>query len=173
LIHLTDSSRSQAASLATDGRSAILNVVPTGIFEADADGHVRFVNRRWQTYAGISAEAGLGDGWVQAIHPDDRAHVVAEWHAAVLANREFTVEFRFLRPDGTTMLTAGNASPIRDGDGPITGYIGTVTDVSAVIAEHYEQEEQRRFVDAVLEIAGFFLRGMRKRTGTLEGNSFV
>jgi diguanylate cyclase (GGDEF)-like protein/PAS domain S-box-containing protein len=148
------SSRPPTAALAPDGRSAILDVVPAGIFETDADGRCRFVNRRWQAYAGLAAEAALGSGWVDAIHPADREYLVAEWQAAVAARREFAVEFRFLRPDGTTMWAAGQASPIRAADGLVTGYIGTVTDVSAIVAARYEQGQERQFVDAVLEIAG-------------------
>jgi diguanylate cyclase (GGDEF)-like protein/PAS domain S-box-containing protein len=145
--------RPQSAALASDGRSAVLDAIPAGIFETDADGQCRFVNRRWQAYAGLSAEAALGSGWVEAIHPADRDHLVAAWHAAVAEGREFDIEFRFLRPDGTTMWAAGNASPITT-DGRVTGYLGTVTDVSEVVAERNAQSEERRFVDAVLEIAG-------------------
>lgn len=151
---MPDSSLVQPTALATGVRSAVLDAVPAGIFETDADGRCRFVNRRWETYAGLSAERALGHGWVEAVHPADRETVVAEWQSAVLAGREFALEFRFLRPDGTTKWAAGNASPIRDGDGPVTGYIGIVTDVSAAVEERREQGEEHRFVDAVLDIAG-------------------
>jgi diguanylate cyclase (GGDEF)-like protein/PAS domain S-box-containing protein len=153
-IRMTDSSRLQTPALPTPRRSAILDAVPAGIFETDPAGECRYVNLRWQAYAGISAEAALGSGWIEAIHPADREVVAAEWQAAVLASREFALEYRFLRPDGTTMWAAGFASPIRAADGRTTGYLGTVTDVTSVIAERAAQVEERRFSDAVLEIAG-------------------
>jgi len=128
--------------------------VPAGIFETDAEGQCRYVNRRWQSYAGMSAEAAMGYGWMEAIHPADRERLAAEWQAAVAAERELAIEFRVLRPDGTTMWATGQAAPIRTVDGQVTGYIGTVTDVSAVVAERNAQGEERQFVDAVLEIAG-------------------
>src|ERR1700675_661294 len=105
-----------AAHPSYDG-GAILDAVPAVILETDAKGQLRFVNRRWQDYAGQSAEAALGSGWVEATHPGDRERLVAEWQAAVRASREFAIEFRFLRPDGTTMWAAGHASPIRATDG--------------------------------------------------------
>jgi diguanylate cyclase (GGDEF)-like protein/PAS domain S-box-containing protein len=148
------SSRQHTAPLATNGRSAILDDVPAGIFETDAEGQCRFVNRRWQAYAGLSAKAALGSGWAEAIHPADRDRVFAEWEAAVAERREFGLEYRFLRPDGTIMWAAGHASPILATSGRLTGYIGTVTDVSGVIAERLAQVEERRFTDAVLDIAG-------------------
>jgi diguanylate cyclase (GGDEF)-like protein/PAS domain S-box-containing protein len=135
-------------------RSAAFDAVPAAIFETDANGACRYVNRRWQAYTGLSPESALGFGWVDAIHPADREQLVAAWQAAVAEGRELAVEFRFLRPDGSTMWAAGNASPIRAAGGRVTGYIGTVMDVSAVVAERNSQGEERRFVDAVLEIAG-------------------
>ena len=139
---------------APDARSTILDAVPAGIFETDADGQGRFINRSFLEYTGLSAEAAAGSGWVNAIHPADRERVVEEWLKAVAASREIAIEFRFLRPDGTTKWVAGQASPIRAADGSMTGYIGTVTDVTAVVEERYQQREERRFTDAVLEIAG-------------------
>jgi diguanylate cyclase (GGDEF)-like protein/PAS domain S-box-containing protein len=137
-----------------DARSTILDAVPAGIFETDADGQGRFVNRSFLEYTGLSAEAAAGSGWVDAIHPADRERVVDEWLKAVAASREIAIEFRFLRPDGTMKWVAGQAGPIRAANGQVTGYIGTVTDVTAVVEERHEQREERRFVDAVLEIAG-------------------
>jgi diguanylate cyclase (GGDEF)-like protein/PAS domain S-box-containing protein len=151
---MLDTSEPQTTALAADDRSAILDAVPAGIFETDADGQGRYVNRSFLDYTGLSAEAAAGTGWVDAIHPADRERVVAEWLAAVAAKREIAIEFRFLRPDGTTMWAAGHAGPIQAADGQVTGYIGTVTDVTAVVEERHEQREERRFVDAVLEIAG-------------------
>ena len=151
---MLDTSEPHTTALTADGRSAILDAVPAGIFETDADGLGRYVNRLFLDYTGLSAEAAAGSGWVEAIHPADRERVVAEWLAAVAAKREIAIEFRFLRPDGTTMWAAGHAGPIRAADGQVTGYIGTVTDVTAVVEERHEQREERRFVDAVLEVAG-------------------
>jgi diguanylate cyclase (GGDEF)-like protein/PAS domain S-box-containing protein len=144
----------QTAALPSYDGSAILDAVPAGIFVTDADGRCLFVNQRWQAYAGVSAEAALGFGWMEAIHPADREHIVAESEAAVRAGSEFAIEFRFLRPNGTTLWATGHAVPIRAADGPVTGYIATVTDVSEVVADRHEQEEERRFAEAVLEIAG-------------------
>ena len=138
---ISDTSPPLTTALAADGRSAILDAVPAGIFETDADGLGRYVNRSFLDYTGLSAEAAAGSGWVEAIHPADRERVVAEWLAAVAAKREIAIEFRFLRPDGTTMWAAGHAGPIRAADGQVTGYIGTVTDVTAVVEERHSSEK--------------------------------
>jgi diguanylate cyclase (GGDEF)-like protein/PAS domain S-box-containing protein len=151
---MLDTSEQHTAALTAYDRSVILDAVPAGIFETDADGQGRFVNRWFLEYTGLSAEQAAGSGWVEAIHPADRERVVAEWMTAVAASREIAIEFRFLRSDGTTLWAAGHASPIRAADGQVSGYIGTVTDVTAVVEERRQQVDERRFTDAVLEIAG-------------------
>jgi len=128
--------------------------VPAAIFETDANGYCRYVNQRWVDYSGLPAEQALGLGWAASIHPDDRDRVVATWEAAVVAGTELTLEFRVVRPDGSVLWASGDAAPIKDTTGAITGYLGTITDISAVVQERHEQAEQRRFVDAVLDIAG-------------------
>src|SRR4051794_19239887 len=54
---------------------ALLNLAPVGLFETDAEGNCRFVNRRWCELAGMSPEQASGTGWVQALHPEDRDRV--------------------------------------------------------------------------------------------------
>lgn len=64
------------------------------------------------------------------------------------------------------MWAAGSASPIFGRDGRLTGYVGIVMDVSAVVDERHEQAEQRRFVDAILDIAGTLSASSTARVGS-------
>jgi PAS domain S-box-containing protein len=103
---------------------------PVGIFETDAEGNCTFVNEKWCTLAGMPAEAARGRGWVDAVHPADRQKVFDEWYAAAGAGREFSGEYRFRTPDGRTSWLKGSARALRRDDGQISGYIGTVTDIT-------------------------------------------
>ena len=103
---------------------------PVGIFETDAEGNCIFVNEKWCSLAGMPAETARGRGWVAALHPDDRQKVFDEWYAAAQAGCEFASEYRFRRPDGATSWLKGSARALRRNDGQITGYIGTVTDIT-------------------------------------------
>jgi PAS domain S-box-containing protein len=112
------------------------------------------VNRRWQASTGLIGEHADGSGWFDAIHPADRELVATAWQAAVRDGVDFALEFRFLRPDGVTTWAAGQATAIRAADGSVTGYLGTITDVTALVEERHVQMRERRFVDAILQIAG-------------------
>ncbi len=73
---------------------------PVGIFQTDAQGHCLFVNECWCELAGISAKEAEGEGWNNAIHPEDRQRVWQEWDACAREQREFACEYRFLTPGG-------------------------------------------------------------------------
>ena len=55
---------------------------PVGIFETDANGNCLFVNDRWCRITGMTPGTAGGEGWVRALHPDDRDRVCREWYAA-------------------------------------------------------------------------------------------
>lgn len=103
---------------------------PIGIYLTGCDGDCRFVNPRWCELTGLTPEAASGDGWVQALHPDDRARVQEEWTAAVRSGGEFRSEYRYRQPDGTVRWVVGGAAPLREAGGLIVGYVGSVTDVT-------------------------------------------
>ena len=125
------------------------NQMPVGVFETDAEGQCTYVNERMAELCGLSAGEALGHGWTRALHPDDRTAVMREWSAAVAEDREFHLEYRFLRPDGTEVPVYGTAAAVRDGDGRISGCFGTCSDIShhrRLEAERALQEQ--RFANA-------------------------
>src|SRR5204863_112551 len=65
-----------------------------------------------------------------AIHPDDAERVTAEWKKAAGAERDSVAEYRFLRPDGSVVWIQGFASARRDETGRITGWVGTIVDLT-------------------------------------------
>ena len=103
---------------------------PVGVFVSGVDGRCTFVNQRWCELTGLSHDEALGDGWVAALHPDDRGRVLAEWAAASAAGDDSITEYRFLHPDGTARWIQGFAAAHRDGRGDVVGWVGTCLDLS-------------------------------------------
>jgi PAS domain S-box-containing protein len=116
--------------------------VPIGIFETDANGLAIYLNTRWCEIAGLPADKAQGDGWIRAIHYDDRDKVYAEWIASLQENREFTMEFRFINPVSGIRWVVSHAVQITGEHGEITGYIGTTNDITE-IKELYQKVSDR------------------------------
>jgi PAS domain S-box-containing protein len=119
---------------------------PVGIFQSAANGETVFVNESWCAMAGLAPEQARGQGWLQAVHPEDRERVETEWSEAVAKGVASEAEFRFLKPDGQVTWLQGNAVPLRSLKGELAGYIGTVVDVTArKTVEIALRESEQRF----------------------------
>ncbi|MBT9317875.1 PAS domain S-box protein [Leptothoe spongobia] len=110
--------------------ATLASTVPVGIFRTDMAGDYIYANERCLQLIDSSLEAALGQGWAQRLYADDRARVMNEWSEFLQGNRSFQLECRFQRSDGQVAWVYGQAIAERDTDGQITGYVGTITDIS-------------------------------------------
>src|SRR5579875_3566100 len=65
---------------------------------AAPDGTIRDT-AAWQGYTGQSDEAVAGNGWLAAIHPDDRIETTRLWLESVAAGAAYESECRIQRYD--------------------------------------------------------------------------
>jgi signal transduction histidine kinase/ActR/RegA family two-component response regulator len=67
--------------------------------------------------------------WEQRIHPDDRARVMAALSDRAASGR-FSIEYRWQCADGSYKHFLDQAVMVKDGEGGITEFAGTLTDIS-------------------------------------------
>lgn len=131
-MDVSDRKQVELALAASERRHrAIAQGIPVGIFEIDLAGACRYVNERYCDISGLTEEESLGQGWREHLHPDDLETLVAEWQAAVAEEREFRLDYRMIRPDGREVWVAGRATELVGDHGIRTGFLGTVTDITA------------------------------------------
>jgi PAS domain S-box-containing protein len=136
----------------SEGRfRTVTSLAPVGIFQTDAIGNCLFVNERWCEMAGLTPEQAQGQGWVDALHREDRQRVAHEWTEAAQAGREFSSEYCFQTPQGKTTWLHGNAVSLRNDAGKVTGYIGTVTDITERRRTEVALRESERLYRAIGE----------------------
>jgi len=109
---------------------AFTESAPVGIFSTDPDGKTHYVNPHWCRLSGLSFNEAMGDGWMKAVHPDDLPALKAGWEEAVAVRQASGTEYRFMRPDGSVTWVLGNSTPQFNASGDLTGYIGTITDIT-------------------------------------------
>ncbi|NJM26806.1 MAG: PAS domain S-box protein [Bacteroidia bacterium] len=114
-----------------------------GIFQTDAVGQCFYVNKRWCEITGLMAEQAVEEGWVNAIHPDDRTNVFANWMKAINESQEFVMEFRFVSA-GEIRWVKSHAIQITGAGGDIEGYIGTINDITELktVQQRLSEREQ-------------------------------
>jgi len=108
----------------------LAKISPVGIFRADKNGATTYVNPMWCQISGLSEAKAMGDGWLGAVHPDDRESLSKGWQETIRLQKPSLADYRFLRPDGTVAWVMGHASPEMNLENQIVGYVGTITDIS-------------------------------------------
>jgi PAS domain S-box-containing protein len=126
----------------------LARISPVGIFRADPNGATTYVNPKWCAISGLSADQALGDGWLAAVHPDDRGRLSRGWQKSTRLHQESFSDYRFLLPDGSTAWVLGQAVPELNPENQIVGYVGTITDIT----ERKQAEEKIHKLNADLEL---------------------
>src|SRR5262249_4702218 len=103
---------------------------PIGIFSNNVAGACLYTNPCWQEIAGMTLEESLGEGWANAIAPDDRDKVLAVWQVCVGEGRKFAQEFRLRRPSGELRWVRAQATVLQSAASTPLGYVGTVEDIT-------------------------------------------
>src|SRR5262249_2460439 len=132
---------------------ALLQESPIGLFETDTEGNCRFVNRRSCELAGLTPDEARGAGWVEALHPEDRDRVSREGYEAAAAGREFLSEYRVRTPEGRVTWLQGRAAAVRQDSGEVTGFVGTITDISDRKEAEAARDRQAAELRAIFEAA--------------------
>lgn len=128
---ISDRKRAEDELRASETRfRALATQAPGGIYETQTDGRCTFASTRWCEVAGLTAEEALGYGWAKALHPDDLPAVVSGWQEARESERDSSLEYRIVRPSGEVRWVNGTATPVKDEDGTVTGFIGVALDVT-------------------------------------------
>lgn len=135
---------------------AMSDASPLGIFRADSRGAYTYVNPRYEQLSGLSAAAAAGEGWLTAVHPEDRERVREGWLKLLRGETgEAASTCRFLQGGNVVIWVTVLTGVIRE-DGGISGYVGVVEDVT----------ERKNATDALLK--------SRERLGmALEGSNLA
>jgi PAS domain S-box-containing protein len=130
-----------------------LDALPHLVWVAGPDGALEYLNRRCAEYSGVPIDDLLGWDWGWIIHPSDLPTTLAVWTESVRTGTPHEVEFRLRRHDGEYRWFLARAEPVRDGDGRVTQWFGTCTDV----------DESKRLADQ-LRAARMLFRALVERS---------
>ncbi|MDZ7962216.1 MAG: PAS domain S-box protein [Aulosira sp. DedQUE10] len=103
----------------------------------------------WQAFTGQTPEQYKGWGWVDALHPDDRASMVAIWQQVFSTHNVAVAEYRLRRHDGEYRYMNIRGVPILNQTGELHEWVGICVDIT----ERKQAEEQREQLLKRAEVA--------------------
>jgi PAS domain S-box-containing protein len=152
----------QAILEASEERFRTLSAAaPIGICQTNADGICLYTNARWQQLSGFSFTDCLGNGWLRAIHPDDRPALLTAWDAYAQGASNYLPEFRLITPQGQIRWVSAQVAVMKSATDEIMGYVSTYEDITErKLAEQTIKEQA-----ALLDIASdaIFVRDLNHR----------
>lgn len=122
--------------------------IPQLLFRTRVTGERSWGSPQWERFTGLSGAASRGFGWMDAVHPDDRAATHAAWTEAA-GRGEFYVEHRIRRAaDGMYRWHQTRARPVQEEAGAGSAeWVGTSADVH----EMRELQDRQRVLLAELQ----------------------
>src|SRR5580692_9468409 len=162
-VDVTDRQNSQEAvrrseeryrSLVQAGAQVVWVTTPTGQIAEDSP--------EWRWITGQSLDEYLGNGWLDAIHPEDRERVEREWRECVRAGKVFDSRYRVRTKTGSYRHYDVRAVPI-ERDGKIIEWVGASTDVTG----QREAEEMRGRLTEQLSAAALRTARLQQATSML------
>ncbi len=122
---------------------------PALIWMTDAEGHMNFANRYFETLLGLDPAEVVQGAWKRAIHPDDLEAFSAQFMQAFAFRRRFSAVVRVLDAQGEVRWLRSEGAPrmVRTPDGEtFVGYVGCDIDVTEakVATEALEERIEAR-----------------------------
>ncbi|HEY4849748.1 MAG TPA: SpoIIE family protein phosphatase [Streptosporangiaceae bacterium] len=141
-------------SLVQAGAQVVWVTTPTGAIAEDSP--------EWRWITGQTLEEYLGNGWLDAIHPEDRERVERDWRDCVQAGKVFDSRYRVRTKTGSYRHYDVRAVPI-ERDGKIIEWVGASSDVTG----QREAEEMRGRLTEQLSAAALRTARLQQATSML------
>ncbi|HET9897079.1 MAG TPA: SpoIIE family protein phosphatase [Streptosporangiaceae bacterium] len=132
------------------------------VWVTDPSGHVSEDSPEWRWITGQSVAEYLADGWIAAIHADDRDRIERDWLSCIKTGTVFDAGYRVRTKTGSYRHYDVRAVPI-ERDGAIVEWMGASTDVTS----QREADEMRGRLTEQLSAAALRTSRLQQATSLL------
>jgi PAS domain S-box-containing protein len=95
----------------------------------DPEGNIISASSRWETVTGLTQEKTKNYGWLDAVHPDDRDHVLATLKSSLPTGAPIDLQYRVSSDGKTWVWMRSRGAPRRDACGKIIRWYGSVESI--------------------------------------------
>lgn len=127
-----------------DRLKAIVDLSAVVVWRAGPDG-TPSQSCKWDETLGTESDEHHAESWIRHLHEDDQEKVRELWRSALQDTTTFEAVYRVRQPDNGFRWAHGRGIPLKDPDGTVREWVGTVSDIhDRVIAETALAESEER-----------------------------
>lgn len=109
---------------------SLVNATSSIVWTTSPQGEFVTPQPDWEAYTGHSWERHRGRGWLEAVHPDDRAPTTAVWRDCVTRGVPYETSYRLWHESTHDYRQVeAHAAPVLDEERETQEWIGTIVDV--------------------------------------------
>jgi PAS domain S-box-containing protein len=109
---------------------ALITASAQVFWTTDTEGQVEEDSPSWRAFTGQTYDEWKGNGWLDAVHPADRAKTLTAWREAVEAQKMYNVEYRLKHAGGDYRWTSARGVPLFDEAGAVSQWVGMNEDIT-------------------------------------------
>jgi PAS domain S-box-containing protein len=144
LLDVSEQLRTTASFQQHEQLARLTEGLPQLLWTATAEGLVNYANQAWYDYTGLTPIETYGQGWLAAVHPNDRETAAARWQHYVQSGENSENMYRLRHAaTGQYRWHLSRATTQRDAEGRLQQWVGTITDIHSQQVAAERQREQR------------------------------
>jgi PAS domain S-box-containing protein len=130
-VNITNRKKAENELKAIEDKFRILNeLAPVGIYLTDENGNCTYANKLWLEMTGMELKEAINNGWVNALHPNDKEMIQKLWYTSKKSRSSWNLEYRYENANGKVVWVQGLADPYFDSNNKLLGYIGVNLDIT-------------------------------------------
>jgi len=150
LTDITQLKRSEAAlTQSEDHYRHMMKLSPHVPWILNSSGEVIDASSRWEEITGQSFEQAIGNGWLNALHPEDVPHTIETIRDSLRTGLPIDMQYRIRRPGQEWKWMRSRGSPRFSSSGQIVSIYGVVEE----LGENHETAEELVRCEAELRAA--------------------
>jgi PAS domain S-box-containing protein len=154
-----NAAKARELQVTADQLKFLTEAAPIGIFQTDAENRYTYTNARWTEITGVPSADAVGAEWHVMLDDDQRAATAAEFRETHAVHDEFSARLKLMTAGGPriAMLTS---RPVLDDAGRPTGWVGTLSDITAEAEAEAALVEARDYATEASRLKSDFLANM-------------
>jgi diguanylate cyclase (GGDEF)-like protein/PAS domain S-box-containing protein len=136
----------EALAQSEDRFRTLTESIPAGVYQADAQGRVTYVNPQWTAITGRTTAPTTYEEAMDPVHPDDYERVITGLFSVFSEGGIYRDQYRIVHPNGEVRWIRNQGGPTLDEQGNVTGIIGSIEDVTELVQA---QQQSTRLAEII------------------------